>query len=46
MSISNDKKTVVIKGNEYIMPQAAKPTITARPRPAPMALAPKSQPKK
>jgi len=32
-----DRTTVIIKGNEYIMPRAAKPTSAGRPKPAPTA---------
>jgi hypothetical protein len=37
MSNTNKTTTAVIRGNEYIMPQAVKPNIASRPKPAPVS---------
>lgn len=37
MSDANRATVAVIKGNEYIMPRAVKPTTSGRPKPAPIA---------
>jgi hypothetical protein len=38
MSVKKDGMELIIRKGEYIMPRAAKPTITGRPKPAPKPL--------
>lgn len=40
--MASNQSAIIIKDGIYIMPRAAKPKLTARPRPAPKPIEPKA----